>query len=299
MMRAPRFQRGFTLIEAIIVISITGVIAAIVSIFIVSPVTGYMTTVRHAQMTDAADASLRRLQREIRLALPNSVRVTDGSSSQNTCASSPCYIEFIPTVSGALYRSPGDGSTQGNFFDTANPNTSIDVMGTSLSGSIPSDWQIVAKASYMVVYNLGPGFAPQDAYQLNNCASVGCNIALITGTSKYTLNLGSFPFVESSPNNRFQVVPSTGPVSYSCPLTGSASGSMYRYAGYGFLATQPTPPASTYQETVISNVTCTVNYSPTTALSRDGILFVTIVVTDAASGDTVQVFREIHVDNAP
>ena len=82
MMRAPRFQRGFTLIEAIIVISITGVIAAIVSIFIVSPVTGYMTTVRHAQMTDAADASLRRLQREIRLALPNSVRVTDGSSSR-------------------------------------------------------------------------------------------------------------------------------------------------------------------------------------------------------------------------
>lgn len=299
MMRAPRFQRGFTLIEAIIVISITGVIAAIVSIFIVSPVTGYMTTVRHAQMTDAADASLRRLQREIRLALPNSVRVTDGSSSQNTCASSPCYIEFIPTVSGALYRSPGDGSSSGNFLDVAADPVSytFDVMGTS--GTIPTDWQIVKNASYVVVYNLGPGFAPQDAYQLNNCASKGCNIALITGISNYTLTLGSFPFVESSPNNRFQVVPNSGPVSYSCPFTGSSSGPMYRYAGYGFLGTQPAPPPAADEELVISNVTCTVNYSPTTALSRDGILFVTIVVTDAASGDTVQVFREIHVDNAP
>lgn len=47
-MRRPRqFARGFTLVEAIVVIVITGVIAGMVAVFIRTPVEGYM---------DASDA---------------------------------------------------------------------------------------------------------------------------------------------------------------------------------------------------------------------------------------------------
>jgi MSHA biogenesis protein MshO len=305
MMRRPISHWGFTLIEAIIVIAITGVIAAMVSIFIVSPVTGYVASVHHAQLTDAADVTLRRLQREIRLALPNSVRVTDNLGDKNTCAptASTCYIEYIPTVSGALYRSPGDGSTQGNFFEANNPNNAtvavFDVLGSSDSLSY------LTKGSYVVIDNQGS--APQDAYQLGNCPN--CNIASIGLINGNTVTLTSFPLTAASPNNRFQVVPSSGPVTYSCSQasTAGATGAAFtRYINYGFQATQPTPPTGATTQLVVSNAACYVDYA-LGSMSTDAILFVQINVIDptSCSGgatpvcDTVTVFREIHVDNAP
>ena len=52
---------GFTLVEAIIVIVITGILAAIVAVFIRAPVDGYFDSVRRAELTDTADVALRRL----------------------------------------------------------------------------------------------------------------------------------------------------------------------------------------------------------------------------------------------
>ncbi|HJW54946.1 MAG TPA: prepilin-type N-terminal cleavage/methylation domain-containing protein, partial [Burkholderiaceae bacterium] len=68
-------HQGFTLLEAIIVIAITGIIAAVVAVFIVKPVQGYVDSARRAEMTDTADTALRRISRDLHLALPNSVRV--------------------------------------------------------------------------------------------------------------------------------------------------------------------------------------------------------------------------------
>ena len=73
-------QRGFTLVEAIVVIVITGIIAAGVAVFIRAPVEGYVDSVARAELTDAADTALRRLSRDVNSALPNSLRgrvVTD------------------------------------------------------------------------------------------------------------------------------------------------------------------------------------------------------------------------------
>jgi MSHA biogenesis protein MshO len=300
----PSSQAGFTLIEAIIVIVITGAIAAMVAVFIAGPINGYTISVRHAQLTDAADATLNRMQRDIRLALPNSVRVTDSSGSADTCSAATCYIEFIPTSSGALYRAAGDGSTGGNILDFTNAAaTTFDVLG--LMPTLATG----ANGDYIVVYNLGPNFNPANAYLLKTgqCATAteGCNIAQVSAVSGNTVTLASNPFANEtpplpSPNNRFQAVPNAGPVTYSC--SSSAGASINRYTGYGFLQTQPNTTtaltAATSVGLVVANATCQVDYQPTVLL-RDGILYVRINVTDAASGDSVSVFREIHVDNAP
>lgn len=286
--------RGFTLIEAVIVIAITGVIAAIVAVFIVNPVKGYASSVIHAQLTDAAEATLLRMQREIRVALPNSLRVTDSTGSgANTCSQSAalCYVEFIPTTTGGLYRADGDGSTGGNvlsFSDSA--IVKFDVVGSSSS--------VGAANSYVVINNTGQN--PTNAYQDSSGNCTNCNIAKIASTSGNTVTLASNPFATESPpspsaNNRFQVVPSTGPVSYTCsPSSGAA---VNRYTGYAFAQTQPTSFAVSAAP-VLSNAICKVTYSPA-VLSRNGILFISITVTDASSGDNVTVFREIHVDNSP
>src|SRR5450830_1646401 len=102
-MRIPRrLVTGFTLIEVIMVIAIIGIIAGMVAVFITKPVQGYIDTVRRAELTDAADVALRRLTRDVRLALPNSLRTTAGG------------FEFIMTKAGGRYRDENDGSTAGN-----------------------------------------------------------------------------------------------------------------------------------------------------------------------------------------
>ena len=50
---------GFTLVEAIMVIVITGILAGMVAVFIKAPVDGYVDSVRRAELTDAADTALR------------------------------------------------------------------------------------------------------------------------------------------------------------------------------------------------------------------------------------------------
>lgn len=85
-----------SLVEAIVVIVITGIIAGMVAVFIRTPVEGYMDAERRAGLTDIADTAVRRMAREIRLALPNSVRTAADGSGR--------CIEFIPTKIGARYR---------------------------------------------------------------------------------------------------------------------------------------------------------------------------------------------------
>src|SRR3972149_1299940 len=63
--------RGFTLVEAIMVIVLTGIIAAVVAVFIQSPVQGYFDTVRRGQLSNEADFALRRIARDLQTALPN------------------------------------------------------------------------------------------------------------------------------------------------------------------------------------------------------------------------------------
>ncbi len=75
-MRAQHKQQyGFTLIEMIVVIVITGIIAGVVAVFLKAPVQGYIDSARRAELTDIADTAIRRMARDVRTAVPNSVRV--------------------------------------------------------------------------------------------------------------------------------------------------------------------------------------------------------------------------------
>jgi MSHA biogenesis protein MshO len=282
----PLWQQGFTLVEAIIVIVITGILATIVAQIIAAPVKSYFDSVRRAELTDQADVAMRRMVRDIRLALPNSLRVTTTGGSS--------YIEFIMTSAGGRYRASGDGSTSGTPLSfSSTTNVTFDVLGT-----MPTN-PAMAVGDYVVVYNLGPGYSPANAYVAADPCTA-CNRAQVASIAGNAVTLASNPFGGQapplpSPDARFQVVPAgVQAVSYVCP-TGTA-GNLSRYANYGFTATQATPPTGTPTLLAGTNVTCTVDYA-TNVLGRNGLLYLQLTLT--SSGESVTLFSQIHIDNSP
>jgi len=280
-------QSGFTLVEAIIVIVITGILAGMVAVFITSPVQGYVDSVRRAELTDAADVALRRITRDVRLALPNSLRRITVAGGDG--------FEFIITKSGGRYRDPADGSTGGNFLDftgsLTNPcgSNCFDVLGP-----LPE----MEGGDRIVIYNLGEGYAPADAY-------TGQNVATIDGVGAVTtnpVNLTANPFASQSPplpspNSRFQVVDRDDlVVRYTC--TGSV---LTRYAGCSLA----TPSVCGATGAILAGSSdgrpraeCLVEYAPT-ATGRNGLLYIELTLTDIPSDEKVTLFQQIHVDNSP
>src|SRR3989442_13260377 len=109
--RSLRSERGVTLIEMVIVISITAIIAGAVSVFISRPVEGYADAARRAEMSDIADTALRRMTRDLRTALANSIRITCVPSG--CAAGSVYYLEYLQGSGGGRYRAEKDSGGLG------------------------------------------------------------------------------------------------------------------------------------------------------------------------------------------
>jgi MSHA biogenesis protein MshO len=259
---------GFTLIEMIMVIVIIGIIAGMVAVFIRAPVEGYVDSVRRAELTDAAEAALRRIQRDVRLALPNSLREVTGG------------FEFILTQSGGRYRDETDGSTGGNFLSfTDAADQSFDVLGP-----LPA----MAAGDAIVVYNLGATGA--DAY-------AGSNRAAIAGIAGNTVTLTSNTFATQSPplpspGARFQVVGQNDQVvRYDC-----SGGVVTRHAGCDFSNTANGCTSAVLVGSATTTAACSVNYL-SAETHRNGLLYIELRLT--ADGETVTLFNQIRVDNTP
>lgn len=272
--RAPR---GFTLTEAIIVIAIVAIIAAVIAVFVRAPVQGYVASASRAELADAADTALRRIVRDLRAALPNSVRTL------SPCAPATACLEFIPVVAGARYRAERTGAGAGNPLDFSAADTSFDIVGPGID--------LPAGALWVVVYNLGlPG---ADAY--SGAATVGDVRRAYSGASGAvsTINMVSvqrLPF--DSPARRFQVVQQ--PVTYQCDL---ASGQLVRVWNYGFISAQGSR-SSADSALLADKVTgCSFDYSAQNVAQRAGAVLISLQL--AASGETVSLAVQAHVSNVP
>ena len=284
-MSTSKFQRGFTLIELIMVIVIMGAIGGVVSVFMKSPIDAYFASARRAALTDVADTVVRRMARDIHRALPNSIR-----TSGTNC------LEFIPTKTGGRYRADTDGAGVGDFLDFSTTDTSFNMLG--LNSALPSDQQVTPgpPADVIVVYNLGiPG---SDAYTTTGSS---INTATVTsvggaGTTATETNIGisarKFPLASGS--NRFQVVPGAElMVSYVC----SAS-TLRRTASTAFTLAASCPATGSI---VATNVDCTGTWFDYTGsdLQRNALVSMFLKVTDSSSGESVSLQHEVHVSNTP
>ena len=294
-----RFQRGFSLLEAVIVIVITGVMLAAVALFLRWPFQSYMDTSRRAQMTDTVDTALRRIGRDLHISLPNSVRVA-GATPLQTC------VEMLPTITGGRYRAVTDNNGNGNILDFTVADGSFDMFGQFPAAQMPG------AGNQVVVYNLGPSSPGADAYAANNTAAI-LSVAAepspqVHSETLITLQAAKL-FPLASPGNRFQVI---GPnnnaaVSYVCTATavnaqGAGTGTLKRVTGYVTTAAQVCPPAGGTSTPLANNVSnCSFQYtvpqSLTNAPAREGLLQMRLGVTQG--NETVNLYHEVHINNAP
>lgn len=285
--------KGFTLVEMIVSIVILGILAGIVAVFIRGPILGYRDTVDRAEVTDQADLALRRMAREIRLALPNSVRVNaDGSA-----------LELLQTRSGGRYLS-SDDDTDGTLskyvlsFDDATQTT------FTAFASLSSFAQVRAGDS-VVVYNLGTGAA--DAYAGGNRAAI-TKVATTSASglaNAIDITLASNPFAAQepelpSPGYRFEVI--SGPVSFYCTARSDGTFDLVRGWGYAINSAQTVPPSGVKTAVVAGRLTtCTNLFNYSTAVNqRTGLVGIDISLhgrTDNTAA--IRLVHQVHVDNTP
>lgn len=303
-MRRPRhLARGFTLVEAIVVIVITGIIAGMVAVFIRTPVEGYMDAERRAGLTDIADTAVRRMAREIRLALPNSVRTAADGSGR--------CIEFIPTKIGARYRMVVDGSNgNGDVLDFTAVDGSFDMLWPN--SALPADVRLTA-GDVVVVYN--DGSAAGNAYNGTNAIQIGAGGVVEPGASA---NSTSITFVDAatavpferkqlpseSPEGRFQVIPAGAHVvSFFCnPATNTLTRHVRTLtSAWARPASCAAMVAGAATAVLAGGVgTCSLSYDPpgaSTGLSRFGLVSISLALTEA--GESVNLYQQVHVDNTP
>jgi len=83
----PR-KHGFTLIEMVVVITITGILAAAVAVFIRRPVEAYVDVARRGELSDIADTALREIYFRIATARPSDEQAAGNGKAGSSVAQS-------------------------------------------------------------------------------------------------------------------------------------------------------------------------------------------------------------------
>jgi MSHA biogenesis protein MshO len=291
-----RRTRGFTLVEMVTVLALTAILGMVVWRNLSLPVRAFNDGARRAEATATAQLAMERMSREIRLALPNSVRVSaDGSA-----------IEFLRTSGSGRYRAeanPADATT-----DPLNLSATSDtfqVLGGWSLGSIRTGTGLAqclaGTADCLAIYNTGsPATCSSQTAGTRTNAWCGDNLAGIlsanssTGVLSVSRSSGGTSWPTGSPQQRFYVVDSA--ISFACSGT-----SLRRYSGYAIATTQPVPPSVTGNLLADHAGSCSFGYEAGSA-SRVGLVSIRLTLSySTLDGATEQVslLGQVHVPNSP
>ena len=264
---------GFTLVELVVTIVIIGILSSLGGMFISKPIESYIDLERRTELVDQAEMALRRMQRDIRAALPNSVRTFAGGKG----------IEFLHVVDGGRYRRSGVGDPLE--FLMPDSTSAFDVLGKlKYFDKIKDD-------DFVVVYNLVASGTSQNAYNHDN--EVEINLSASSDTFIALDPPAQFPL--SSPYQRFFIVDKA--VSYKIVGT-----ELRRYAEDTF-DNNPGPAdddsyALVAKHLVLSDSDFTYDSGTN---SRGGLVTIRLALEDTvrAPGERITLLHQVHVDNAP
>ncbi len=296
-------ERGLSLIEMVVAMVLVAIIVA-ATIYFANPVRQAADITVRADLTDAADNALQRVVRDVRLALPNSVRAVAGCGT--------LCIEFIPVRTAGRYRTDPSGAGCNQTTDlTGSDELAFDVNDGCFKsiGTLPNASSIVANPlavagnDFLVLNNYGSGFSGQDAYatsapqnraqliQADEQGGVRERINYVTPVSFASTFSRT---LHDSPGRRFFIV--TTPLTYECNL---GNRTLRRWTGYAYGAAYTTGTSAL----IANDVTvCGFDYVNNVVNQQIGLLTVRLTLSRALTTEqteTVTLYQSIHVNNTP
>lgn len=272
--------RGFTLVELVVVIVITGIMAASIAVFFVPAINAYFDTRRRAEMTDTADTALRRMARDVRRAVPNSIRVVG-----STC------FQLVPSVSGGLYRREADIVNAGeNPLNIASPDSVFDVLSPLDRTPVGGDFIVIGNQNTGDVYS---GATRGTVAAVSGWALATTAADQATRWGRITLSAAT-QFPAAYDGGRFQVVSSAEPsIYYVCD---TAAHVLRRVVAADFSTPAACPAGG---EVLAGNVdTCEFAYDPGHG-GTEQAGFVWMRLELLSSGERMALSHGAHVSNVP
>ena len=292
-----RTLRGFSLVELIVVIVVTGIIAATLTSFLKPAMDSYVNTRYRADMSYQSDMALRRMLRDVRRAVPNSLRVP----------TSHCF-ELVPAVAGGRYRMGPDAVNDSSVGCTpTNPANSCAAwvdpsQKTTIFDSLSTLQTVPAVGDWVVINN-----------QNGNDVYTGVNRSTITAIStpastqgKHRITISSLQVSAGYTGGRFLTVSnSEQSVFYICSgatgvdSRGDGAGTLYRVVR-PFNAAYPSACPSTAGAAVVAtNVkSCSFIYDPNQgATLQSGFLWMDLQLS--RNNEAAHLAVGAHVMNVP
>lgn len=288
---------GFTLIELIVVVLLLTVVIGMTATLTLKPLQAYGNVRLRAALTDTTEAATRRMGRDIRSALPNSLRVGGGGLA----------FELLHVLDGARYRveagvnpSTVDHMPATHWLDFTGQEDSFNILGRfqelglAYGVGSPAGYRLAIYPTEAAIYNDAATAANPGV--ITSGVAGGFQLADEGDEDRIALS-PTLQFSLASPRQRVYVVDT--PVSYLCDL---GTEQLVRYSGYAIASAQPVdgsvvPLSAGNIALLATNVTgCDFRYNTSTA-THSGL--VTIDLTVARDGESARLLHQIHVSNSP
>ena len=279
-------QLGFTLVEMIAALVLFGVMAATLTIFFKPALDTWLAMRSRSTLAAEADQAMRRVLRDVQVAVPNSIR-TPASSC----------IELVPSSAGGRYRMATDTVTAGAAaVDPSTTTTSFDVLTPLATLPAVGDW--------VVVDNQNPG----DVYSGANRSAIRAISTPAAALGRHRLAIDAMQFPLGYDGGRFTVVTQAQQaVFYVCSGAssaldgnGNAPGVLYRLKQYGFNAAAPGAcPATAGADVLATGLrSCRFLYTANQGATQQSG-FVSVQLEFTRSSETASLVFGAHVANTP
>jgi MSHA biogenesis protein MshO len=306
-MMVARFkQHGFTLVELIVVIVITGILSTFLVQFILLPIESYSDVARRTRLVDIANTVIEKIRLDVREALPNSVRV-------GSCGGVDNCVEFLRAPLGGRYRVAGTGAEDELKISTGTglplPDKDFDILVPITASDYSAVIRDANKAAvctndlpvYVVINNTGE--LGENAWELDNTAEL---TDLSTGDPddatvanrpsvefKPPGGSGNFTFPSVSPGQRFFLVDT--PIKY---IWDSSTKRINRYRCYATdTATANATPSVTPAILAAQITNVTFSYQAGTDDLPVGLLTVSVTVKEDGGAESITLLQQIQILN--
>lgn len=282
-------QRGFTLVELVMVLVLLGVMAVSIGGFITLSSQTFVNVSSRDQALSNVRFVIERLNREVRNAVPNSVRIA------GNC------LEFIPIQSSAFYTelptdatSKSDQITAVEFYNQSGSNEYMCELHSGVCADVVSVYGLNEAALYKNVHS---ALAP-DTGQIFSIKS----IAAASGNTKLITLNKNVAFEDESPTKRLYIMNS--PVSFC-----HDGDEVWRYENYDINDAQQTPPVSNsiirtggiQKNLMAANITSLQFFDEPATLSRNARVKyqITTKTNEGSNSDNISFMQTINLRNVP